>query len=50
MRCLALRLALEQGVPLPRRAAELAGETNIAEFLDRWASAHPRKAIDGGRA
>jgi len=45
-----LRLALEQGVPLPRRAAELAGETEIAEFLDQWAIAHPQQVIDGGPA
>ena len=45
-----LRLALERGVPLPRRAAGLAGETDIAEFLDEWASTHPDQVIDGGPA
>ena len=45
-----LRLALEHGVALPRRAAELAGEPEIAEFLHEWAMAHPQQVVDGGAA
>jgi hypothetical protein len=43
-----LRLALEEGVALPRRAPDLAGEPEVAAFLQDWAEAHPGQVIDGG--
>lgn len=43
-----LRLALEQGATLPRRALELAGDGEIAEFLRDWAETHPQQLGDGG--
>ena len=45
-----LRLALEEGVALPRRAIELAGEPEVAAFLADWAEARPGQVIDGGVA
>lgn len=44
------RLALEAGVPLPRRAIDLAGEDRIAEFLADWAEGHPGQVVDHGVA
>jgi len=44
------RLALEQGVPLPRGAIELAGEDSMAEFLADWAETHPVQLADHGVA
>lgn len=41
-----LRLALEQGVALPRRAIALAGEPEVAEFLGDWAEDHPGQLVD----
>ncbi|WP_299723404.1 ankyrin repeat domain-containing protein [uncultured Tateyamaria sp.] len=43
-----LHLALEEGVPLPRRAIELAGEDDIAEFLSDWAEQHPDQVVESG--
>jgi ankyrin repeat protein len=43
-----LRLALEQGVALPRRAIELAGEPHVAAFLADWAEARPGQVVEGG--
>ncbi|MEL7462021.1 MAG: ankyrin repeat domain-containing protein [Pseudomonadota bacterium] len=42
------RLALEEGVALPRRAPELAGEPNMAAFLADWAEAHPGQVVERG--
>ncbi|MEM9471843.1 MAG: ankyrin repeat domain-containing protein [Pseudomonadota bacterium] len=44
------RLALQHGVPLPRRAIELAGEDSMAEFLAEWGEAHPEQLADHGVA
>ncbi|WP_108882227.1 ankyrin repeat domain-containing protein [Anderseniella sp. Alg231-50] len=44
------RLALQNGVPLPRRAIELAGEDSMAEFLADWADTHPDQSVDHGVA
>ncbi len=43
-------LALQQGVLLPRRAIELAGEDRMAEFLADWGEAHPEQLADHGVA
>jgi hypothetical protein len=43
-----LRLALEEGVALPRRAMELAGDEELAEFLEDWAEAHPGQVVEHG--
>lgn len=43
-----LRLALDEGVALPRRAMELAGDQEIAEFLQDWAEARPGQVIEEG--
>ncbi|MEP2530033.1 ankyrin repeat domain-containing protein [Shimia sp.] len=45
-----LRLALNQGVTLPRRAIELAGPVDLSEFLIDWAEQHPRQVTEGGIA
>ena len=42
------RLAFEEGVALPTRAIELAGEPEMAEFLADWAEARPGQVIKGG--
>ncbi|MEP3277784.1 MAG: ankyrin repeat domain-containing protein [Stappiaceae bacterium] len=44
------RLALEAGVDLPRRAIELAGDDEMAEFLDEWSKDHPDQVADIGSA
>ncbi|MEZ5911653.1 MAG: ankyrin repeat domain-containing protein [Paracoccaceae bacterium] len=41
------RLALEQGVALPRSAIALAGEPDMAEFLADWAAERPGQVVDG---
>ncbi|WP_299703623.1 ankyrin repeat domain-containing protein [uncultured Tateyamaria sp.] len=43
-----LRLALNEGVALPRRAIELAGPDEIVEFLLDWSEQHPEQVVDGG--
>ena len=43
-----VRLALEEGVALPTRAIELAGEPDVAAFLADWATAHPGQVVEGG--
>ncbi|MEM1078838.1 MAG: ankyrin repeat domain-containing protein [Pseudomonadota bacterium] len=43
-----LRLALQAGVPLPRRAIELAGTEEISDFLTDWAETHPDQVVEGG--
>ncbi len=48
LRC--LQMALEEGVALPRRAADLAGDPEIAAFLQDWAASHPGQVMDGGPA
>lgn len=45
-----LRLALHEGVALPRRASDLAGSEDISHFLSEWAEAHPGQVVDGGAA
>lgn len=45
-----LRLALEQGVALPKRAIELAGDADVAEFLRDWAEARPGQVVEHGVA
>ncbi|MEO0914096.1 MAG: ankyrin repeat domain-containing protein [Pseudomonadota bacterium] len=41
-----LRLALEQGVVLPRRSIDLAGSEEIREFLADWAQDHPQQVAN----
>ncbi|WP_415401003.1 ankyrin repeat domain-containing protein [Tateyamaria sp. SN3-11] len=43
-----LALALKEGVPLPRRAIELAGADDITEFLADWAEQYPSQVVEGG--
>ncbi|MDX8347192.1 ankyrin repeat domain-containing protein [Cognatiyoonia sp. IB215446] len=43
-----LKLVLEHGVALPKRAAELAGEPEVADFLADWAVAHPGQVVEHG--
>ncbi len=45
-----LELALKEGVALPRRAPDLAGDEEVAAFLADWAEAHPGQVVDGGPA
>lgn len=40
------RLALEEGVALPRAAIELAGAPDMAAFLAEWAEAHPGQVVE----
>ena len=42
-----LELALAQGVALPRRAVDLAGDPTVAAFLADWASSYPGQVTDG---
>ncbi|MGP1397552.1 MAG: ankyrin repeat domain-containing protein [Inquilinaceae bacterium] len=48
VRCLSL--ALEAGVTVPRRAADLAGAPAIADLLEAWGQQHPDRIVDGGPA
>ncbi len=43
-----LRLALEEGVALPRRAVQFAGDPTVAAFLADWAEAHPGQVVEYG--
>ncbi len=43
-----LRLALEAGVDLPRRAIQFAGVPELAAFLADWAEAHPDQVVEHG--
>lgn len=43
-----LRLALEQGVAIPRAAPDRAGDPALAEILKGWARAHPGQVVEGG--
>jgi len=43
-----LELALEQGVAIPRRAADLAGVEALAEILRDWGERHPGQVVEGG--
>jgi len=43
-----LRLALEEGVALPEKAANAAGDPAVADFLSDWARAHPGQVVQGG--
>lgn len=43
-----LELALTEGVALPRRAIELAGDESVAHYLGNWAVAHPGQVVEGG--
>ncbi|MBF9031830.1 hypothetical protein HKCCE3408_15630 [Rhodobacterales bacterium HKCCE3408] len=45
-----LRLALEEGVALPKRAIELAGDPEVAAFLADWAEARPGQVVETGTA
>ena len=45
-----LDLALSEGVALPRRAIDLAGDPDVAAFLSDWAEAHPGQVVEGGVA
>ncbi|MDF0598871.1 ankyrin repeat domain-containing protein [Psychromarinibacter halotolerans] len=40
------RLALDAGVPLPRRVIAFAGDEGMAAFLADWAQAHPEQVTD----
>ena len=40
-----LELVLEHGAALPRRAVEMAGDPDVADFLTDWAEAHPDRVI-----
>lgn len=42
------RLALEEGVALPRPAIELAGDPEMAGFLAEWGEAHPGQVVEEG--
>jgi ankyrin repeat protein len=43
-----LRLALESGVALPRRAVEASGNAEIVAFLQDWAKAKPGQVVEHG--
>lgn len=45
-----LRLALEQGVAIPRHAADHAGVEELSEFLSDWAERYPGQVVEGGPA
>ena len=43
-----LRLVLEHGVALPKRAIRLAGNPDVQAFLQGWADAHPGQVVEHG--
>ena len=43
-----LRLALDEGVALPKPAIRLAGEAHVTAFLADWAEAHPGQVVEHG--
>ncbi len=43
-----LRLALDEGVALPRAAPDRVADPEIAEFLRDWATAHPGQVVEHG--
>lgn len=43
-----MRMALEHGVALPRRALEVAAVPEMAALLDRWAAARPGQVVAEG--
>jgi hypothetical protein len=43
-----MRLALEQGVAIPRGALEGAGDPDMAAFLNDWADARPGQVVEDG--
>ena len=43
-----LRLVLEHGVALPKRAVNMAGEPDISDFLADWAEKHPGQVVEHG--
>ncbi len=43
-----LRLALEEGVAIPRAAPERVGDPEIAVFLKDWSETHPGQVVEGG--
>ncbi|MEM9756312.1 MAG: ankyrin repeat domain-containing protein [Pseudomonadota bacterium] len=45
-----LRLALEEGVALPKAMPGRATEEDVAAFLAEWAEQHPGQVVDGGVA
>lgn len=45
-----LELALKEGVALPRRAIELAGDPQVVSFLTEWAQSKPGQVVEGGAA
>ena len=45
-----LELALREGVALPKRAIELAGDPDCAGFLADWAEAYPGQVVETGVA
>lgn len=42
-----LRLVLEHGLALPRKAVAFAGEPEVSAFLADWAAARPGQVVDG---
>ena len=40
-----LKLVLEHGATLRRRAVEMAGDPDVADFLADWAEAHPEQVV-----
>jgi len=43
-----MRLALEAGVALPRKALKNAGPDELRAFLEEWAAAHPGQVVEHG--
>jgi hypothetical protein len=43
-----LRIAMEHGVALPRRAIETSGSLEIRAFLQQWAERMPGQVVEHG--